>query len=508
MAMGIRAILTGSETADTDDAAWMDVERVIRKKYADSKEDKKRRKAARTRRRLYDCGGVDVAFDLIDEVFKDPTVRQLRKELAPFARFDNALRRNVNERARVYAKRPKIRRVDNDTDVHYQWVQKVTQHNQAMRLANVVTTLANDSFWLFRVREMPTGERLPRTDILGPEDFFAIHDPRDRTKLIGVGIDQTPDAIEPRESDPHWLVWTDAESFKTDAVGRIIQSTVQRNPFGRIPGLLVHSDYRATSLLDPITGEDIVAAHLAVWLINTMMLKETKTMNRQAAFIGDMSRTTMGQTQDSERDLLLGEGTSMYTVDRGVDLEKYQKAADHVVERAAANYGIPPSVLRHAGATSGYEIDLRRIPLEELREDQIEIFREAEREYAEVQRIVLEQDLPERSFDTGGWWMDFAEIKRPTPEKEKYETRQLKRRMGHSDPVLELLEDNPDLTPDMAANWVADRMQAFLAFVEAARVRPNVSGDADALEAGGAPAQNGAENTREMSGDDMPMDMQ
>ena len=492
--MGIRATVTASPGADRDDLAWVEVEHYLRKRYVESEEDVHRRKAARTRCRLYDSGGIDQIFALIDEVFKDPEVRRLRKEVAPFARFDNALRRVVNERARVYAKPPRAREVDNGTDGNYQEVQRLTNHNAAMRRANVLTTLSNDSYWLFRVREMPDGSRAPRTDIIGPDNFIAIADPRDRTKLAAVAIDQTPDIPEPKESDAHWLVWTDGESFKLDKRGRIMRDTVMANPFGRMPGLLVSSDYRATSLLDPLTGEDIVSAHLAAWLANTSLLKEMKSLSKQAAFVGETGRSPTGQAQDSERDLMLAEGVGVFNVDRGVDLDKYQRAADHIVERAAANYGVPPSVLRHSGATSGYEIDLRRIPLEELREDQIAVFREAEREFARVQAAVLAVDLPSLAFDPDPWFIDFAEIKRPVSELEKWQVRDVKRKMGHSDPISEMLEDNPDLTEDMAKERVSMHLAANLAFIEVARVRPNVPEDANAENPGMSPQDNGADN--------------
>jgi len=490
--MGIRSIVTGSQVADGNDAAWSDVELYLKKRYVQNDVDVKRRYAARTRRRLYDSGGVDQIFALIDEVFKDPEVRRLRREVAPFARFDNALRRVINERARVYSKPPKTRAVGNTTNDTYQEVQRITQHNAAMKLANILVTLQNDVYLSFRVREMANGQRVPRTDVLGPEEFFAISDPKDRTKLVGVGIDQTPDTPSPKEVDPHWLVWTDEESFKLDKHGRILKDTIQANPFDRMPGLLIHADYRANCLLDPLTGEDIVSAHLAAWLANTSLLKELKSLSKQAAFVGETGQSPTGQAQDSERDLMLGEGVGLYTVDRGVDLDKYMRTADHVVERAAANYGIPPSVLRHAGATSGYEIDLRRIPLEELREDQIAIFREAEKEFAQIQSDVLAVDLPSLWFDPQPWFIDFAEIKRPVPEAEKWAVRKAKRAMGHSDPIIEAIEDNPDFSPEMAMEWVADRLQSFLTFVEIARTRPNVAANADALDPGQTPQDNGA----------------
>jgi hypothetical protein len=492
--MGLRQLLADatSEPDDAIDPAWMDVERWLQKHYVTSAREKARRNAARQRRLLFDCGGLDMALQLIDEVFKDVDVRRLRKELAPYARFDNALRRITLERARVYAKPAKVRRVAGETDyTRYRELQRRTMHDFAMRQANHLVTLQNDAFILFRVRQTPRGLQ-PRTDVIGPESFHVVADKRDPTKLIAVIIDRTP-AVPTVDAAPHFLVWTDSEVMELDRKGRILRDSIAVNPFGRIPGVLVNGAYRDATLLDPLTGEDAVAAHLAAWLINTMMLKEVKSLNRQAAFLGETGASPTGQAQDSERDMQLAPGVGVTTIDRGVDIEKFLLAADHVIERAAANHGIPPSVLRHAGATSGYEMDLRRIPLEELREDQIVIFREAERELADVQAMVLARDMPELAFSTDGWWIDFAEVKRPMPEKEKYETRKLKRSMGHSDPVVEALEDNPDFTEDMAIDWVMNRLQAYSMFVQSIRAL-NMPMDATVEDAGASPDANGRAN--------------
>ena len=462
------------------------------------KADKPRRDSARQRRRLFDCMGFEQALTMIDELFADLDVRKLRKDVAPYARFQNPLRRLVCERARAYAKPPK-RTVNNATDDTYQRLQRMTQHNRAMRLADELTDLQNDTFWLFRVRETPAG-REPRTDIIGPEDFFIITDPHDHTKLLAVGYDRHPLPGADGKAAinaAHWTVWSPWESFELDGHGGIIPGSASANPFGRIPGLLVHNGYRSQQLLDPYTGEDRVAAHLTAWLLNTMMVKEAKSLNRQAAFTGETGRSPTGQSQDSERDMILAEGVGVTTIDRGVDLKQYLEAADHVIERVAADYGIPPSVLRHAGATSGHEIDLRRIPLEELREDRIAIFRDAEREYAEIQAAVLKLDMPELSFSTDGWSMDYAEIKRPLPQSELYSVRKAKRSMGHSDPVLEAMEDNPDFTEEMAIEWVEERMARQQEFIDAARARSNIPSDATVEDPGRSPQENGADNQQQ-----------
>lgn len=473
-----------------EDKAWMDVGRWI-KDRAFTKLEAERRAASEKRIRLFRCKGTEDALALINEVFKDTNVKQLRAELVPYARFDNPLRRFTLERARVYAKPVKSRTVKGKANNElYQDLQRRTQHDRALKAADQLLALCNDVWLGFRVRETPRG-REPRIDVASPDRFRVLCDKHDKTKLVAVILDMFPDG-DARSTDKHYTLWSDHEVMDLDKHGNIMVDTIGPNPFGRIPGVLVSSDYRTDALLDPDTGDDAVAAHLANWLLNTMMLKESKSLNKQAAYTGETGRSPVGQSQDSERDIMLAEGVGVTTIDRGVDVTKYMTAADHVVERAGANHGIPPSVLRHAGATSGYEIDLRRIPLEEIREDRIGVWRDAERAFAEVEAVVLAEDMPELAFKADGWHVDFAEIRRPLPPGELYDVRKKKRAMGHSDPVIEAMEDNPDFDDKAAADWVASRVMANQTFVQEVQARTNTPADADAENPGRSPQENGA----------------
>lgn len=493
--MGLRRIFTDRDDSEFSrtDVAWTDVERSIVKMYVDDDGEKARRDRMRRRRLLYDCEGVQHMGEVIDRVFKDERVRQLRREVAPYAKYNNVLHRLVSERARVYAKRPKSRGVaDADAQARYKQLQKDANLDLAMRCANQLVELENDVWLQFRIRNGPDGPE-PRIDVVAQDSFYAIHHPNDRTQLVGVIIDQTPRWARVVETDPHFLLLSNDEMMKLDKKGRIIRESIAPNPYGTMPGLLLHSGYRESSLLDASTGEDMVAAHVSVWLLELMMVKESKSQTRQVALLGETGQSARGQAQDSEADLVLGEGVGATTLDRGVDLERFRSASDAIIDQVAANKGIPPSVLRHAGATSGYEIDLRRIPLEEIREDQIEIFRDAERRFAEIQSLVVETHaLSQYAFTTEGWAIDFAEMKRPLSQKELYDVRRTKRAMGHSDAFLEAQEDNPDFTPEMAFDWVLDRMRSHGLFIDMARVRDNVPADADADNPGQSPEDNGA----------------
>lgn len=444
--MGLRESLGFTSS----DAAWESVSDHLKRFYINNEDEQSRRKAASLRAELYRDGGIDKLKQIIRLVFGDAQVRHVREVWAQWARFDNALRRIVNELSTVYSD-PAVRRVEDElSDERYQDLQRVTRLDALMRRANRWLNLHNDVLVWFRVRENLRGEREPIVDVLAPHAFYAVSDPMDPTRLIAIIIDQTPQTMNVSPADPHFVVWTDEESLKLDKSGRVLVETVEPNKFGRMPGMLLHRDPPEMALLDSKTGDDLVNAHLSASFVNVLLLKEARTVNRQVAFGGDLSTTATGQAQDTGADLMLGDGVTVQTVDRSVDLRQYRETADHIIERAASNHGIPPSILRHEGAASALEIELRRIGLRERRNEQILVFRPAERTFAEIMSLVVASDDPAHAFRTDGWSIDFGQVELPRDPMTKLNFREKQRRLGLANTLEFIMEDNPDLDVEQA----------------------------------------------------------
>jgi hypothetical protein len=210
-----------------------------------------------------------------------------------------------------------------------------------------------------------------------------------------------------------------------------------------------------------------VAAHECIWFQNILLLKESKSANKQAYISGDTSAAALGQSADTEREVVLPEGVTVTVVDRGMDLKQFRDNADHVLERAAANHGLPPSVLHQQDSSSGAEIHLRRIPLRELRRKRIPIMRRIEKQIAEIQSAINANDLPEFAFRTEGWMIDFGEVQQPLTEMEADQVFEKRRQLGLTDTIEELRRRNPDLPSDEAAGDVLEHHIA----VETERIR-------------------------------------
>jgi hypothetical protein len=443
--MGIREILgMGSQSS------WTYVGTYLRDHYIKSRDEIVRREEAKKRDAYYEGGGDENIKRFIYLAFEDTLVRRLRADLVGQAKWNNVLRRVSHELATVYSEPAKRRSGD---DERYQAFLDLVDIDTVMREVDQKLVIHNDVWVQYRVR---VASSEPVIDVVTPSMFWAVAHPDDQTHLMAVILDQTPTRVT--RVTPCYRVWTADETFTLDNECRVIVSSVEPNTLGRLPGVLA-SIRPATAkgqLLDSSPAADLTAAHETIWFQNVLLVKESKSANKQSYVTGDVSSAVMGQSADTERDTILPEGVTVQAVDRGMDLAQFRENADHILERAAANHGLPPSVLHQRDAASGAEIHLRRIPLRELRRKRIPIMRRIERQLAEIQAAVNKNDLPAHAFGIEGWGIDFGEVQQPLTEIEADQVFEERRRLGLTNTLDELIRRNPDLRSHEEAVDVLD----------------------------------------------------
>ena len=459
--------------------------------------DARRIASATNRAKLYRDLGQDLVWKLIDENFQNSDVKELRQEWVEQAGYNNVTRRCVHELATLY-RRAATRKVEdgNGNNLRYQTLQRVLRLNSTMLDVQRLATLHRSVFLMFRV--LPWS-RLPQIDVVEPQNFRLVTHPLEPTRLIAVIIDQAVDAPWIQPSDrPAYLVWTETERFRLTAAGHMIGDPVPHD-FGRIPGLLVAISPPPGHLIDTTTFEDVIRAHISVWFENVLLLKESKSATKVTALFGDLASAMRKQALDSQIALQLPAGVGATPFDMSMDLSMFRDTADHILERAAANHGIPPAVLRGEGASSGYEIELRYVGIRERRIEQEPYFRHVERELAEVMSIVLKKDAPDLAFDPIGWSMNFGEVQMPLSAKEEIEVFEAKRRNNLTDTVEKTQQDDPDLSDDDDAAWdvIARRIENETKRNILMRPLQAVSGSLGMAQpvAGGAPDPNEANAT-------------
>lgn len=483
--MGLRQILGAAGAPVT----WETAREYLRSACVDNEAEIKRRKDAQKRDEYYEGRGEPYMREMLSRLFKTEYVRKLREEVLSESKWNNVIARVVNEIATVYSE-PAVRSIGT-ASVGKRFLELVHQ-DEAMRALDQKLELHEDVWVQYRVRQKPNGMREPVIDVVSPALFWAVPYPQDCTSLAAVLLEHTPPG-NAKSSDPHYRLWTDDETLVLDKELRLV--TEERWPLGRMPGFIATLRPPSTKgrILALSPCADLVAAHEAVWFQNTTLFKESKSATKQTAYTGDMSGTPMGQPSDTEADLHLGEGVTATTLDKGMDQSQFRDNADHILERAGANHGLPPSVLHHRDSSSGAEIHLRRIPLRELRKKRIPVLRAAERSLAEIQAAVNAVDLPEYPIPLEGFSIDYGEVQEPLTAMDALTIYEKERKLLLSDPIAQERERNPDLTSDEAAmKAIEQRAANQLRVLVLMQAMAKLNGSSSSEPGDNTPEQNGA----------------
>jgi hypothetical protein len=454
----------------------------LRDRYVNNPDETKRRQHAQLLDEFFQGGGDKEMERIIELLWKHPKNVEKRKAVlaAGLDKFDNVIARVAQEKATVYNE-PAMRKVSNETNAQYQAFLEILPQDAVMRSLDTMLAIHEDALLWYRVRLKPTGEREPVLEVISPARFWAVAHPKDQTLLVGVIIDiRAPMA---KAEDPTYRVWTDDQTFVMNGKCEIMGEP-EAWPHQRMPGILcsmAEPGTRAT-LLAQCPSVDLLSAQKAVRLQDLNLAKESISANKQAYASGDVSATPMDQVEDSDGHMVLGEGVSVTSLDRGVDTEVYREAASYAADTAGANHGVPPTVRSQKDASSGAEIELRMLPIRKLREKRIPIFRRIEKRIAEIMAMVnsafvipdsegepvlVEGDFSQYAFSTEGWSIDFGEVQQIMTESEKDATYETRKRLHLTDPYEEEMRRNPDIkTLEDAKQIVEERIRRNTEFVQ------------------------------------------
>lgn len=460
----------------TDDpaivAAW------LREKYINNPCETKRRAHAQMLDEFAAGGGDAEMVRVIRLLWTDPKNQKRREAVlaAGIDKYDNILARIAQEKATVYNE-PAQRKVGNPTNDNYQALQSAMPLDSYMQAADRLLAFHDNVLIGYRVRVKPDGTREPTIDVMSPARFWAIAHPNDPTLLVGVIIDQCGN------SEAGYRVWTDDETFLLNTKGEVYGAREQW-PLGKMPFVLcsIYEPGTQPTLLSETPSVDLLSAQKAVRLQDLNLAKESVSASRQTYVSGDTSSTAMGQSADTDGEIFLGEGVSATNLDRGVDTEQYRDNAAHAADSAGANHGVPPTVRSQKDASSGAEIEMRRIPIRELRKKRIPMFRRIEFKLATVMSLVnsnraqvgddgetmiIAGDLPEYAFSTDGWSIDFGEVQQPMTRMEALQAFEKERELGAKDNYEWEMERNPDIkTLDDAKAIVDERTKRRTEYIQ------------------------------------------
>ena len=365
---------------------------------------------------------------------------------------------------------------DNPENTKYQQVQQLSNQSVKSAELNAKLTLHRAVLGGFRVRNVGSLKETrnePVIDVVTPDRAFLVGHPLDPMHTIAVGIKiKTAYA---RGTGPSWVVWTEHERFWLDEDAAILGKP-KTHSFGRIPYVFVSLEQGTTSPWPGQAGEDLVSAHMAIWFSNVSLMKELKSSTKVPTISGDTTAAVRGQMADTEGFVELPDGTSVSSLELGMDLNKFVTVDGHISSTTANNHGLSGALLRHQGVQSADARDLMRVPLREIRLKQQIPLREYERKFVEVQAAVLAADHAALSFKIDGWSIDFADPQTPRSVKERLEEFEHARRLSLDNTVRFVMRQNPDLTPDDAQAYIEENVAAEVWRNEAMRPLVVMSG--------------------------------
>lgn len=459
------------------------------------------------RDQLYRDGGVDHMKRVIEQVFRDKTVKDLRKKWVEHARFNNPLKRIVNELATVYAE-PAKRTVVQGDDTYQQLLKDVRMDEEMLQLGRLLN-LHRTLLVGFRVRKVEdgsaeldangeiitTGRREPVIDVATPSNVRAVLHPNDDKLVVGWLIKSARRTARTSDEQQRaaWVLWTDHEVLDLTGDFKPMVETYKEHGLGVCPWVPVALGPPAPGFWPGEEGEDLVAAHVAIWFTNILLLKEEKSATKQRVISGDTSNTARGQSGDTEVDVEIGDGAAVNTVDMSMDLEMFTGVADHVLSNAANNYGMSAALVKHEGVQSAEARELMRVPLRELRLHQQVPLRRFEEHFVVVMAAVLLVDLPARAFDPTGFQLQFGEAQTPLSRKDELNLFIAGRTAGVDDTVDYLMRAHPGLDAERAEQLMLGHIAVETRRQIAMRPLQAVSG---ADNAGTDPKANGDQGGR------------
>jgi len=411
----------------------------LRKHYLTPEESARRERHA-LRNILYADGGCEYMCSVIDLVFQDEDVRKLRKAWVRHARFSNSLKRIVNEGSTVYAE-PAARTVGGGetNEAKYAELMESALIDEVFDYANRMLNLHRAILIGPRVRvdgDPAEGNRSLVYDVVTPDNVIAVVDPNDATRVIAWGVRVAyRSARAAWTAEPAWCLWNDHESWlldkNLDPIGAPTPHDFGVNPW---IGVTYHAEAIA-GFWPGEEGEDLVAAQVAIWMANVLLLKETKSATTLPVVSGDVSSAAHGQAADSERGIMAPEGTSITTVDMSMDTTMFTKAGDFALEKVGNNYGMAMGVLTHQGTQSAEARDLLLEPLRQLRRKQIKVFRRVERGLAKLTSIIVAKDAPRLAFEVESFSCNFGEPQSLQDEATRLVNYEKKSAIGLTNPV-------------------------------------------------------------------------
>jgi hypothetical protein len=357
----------------------------------------------------------------------------------------NVVKKINNRLAQVYNK-PATRAVtgtDQDQEV-FNLIQNQARMNVKMKQASRFTKLVKTVL----IRVLFRNGKL-ELDILTP-DIVDVETGTSPEDLKAVIVTHYPASGNVRETQYHR--WT-ANTFQVlNYKGDIISS--ETNEYGILPFVALHDACPVDEFFQPIP-EDLASLQESINLKISDLLHTISFQShgqpvskglpdKQTIKIGPNQAISLpADTRDKKSDFKFA--------DTNAKIQEVVEAIQALINWAYISQGLPASsITSDAKEASGIAKQVDNFELDEMRRDDIELFRLYESQLFETIKVVNNHHNPRKLSEKCTLKIDFAEIKPPVSEKDQLEVWQILQDMGLLSVVDIAMKRNPDLSREDA----------------------------------------------------------
>lgn len=437
----------------TDDFApihWFDPQggRIVRESFRRSKQEAEGARLfdMQMRVEMLEDDWKDYLYAYLWQIYRSPAVRKRLGRM--ISTEHNVAKRIVRELSRVYKNGP-TRELDSpkqDAIARQLWDE-----------ARIDERLALANFYVNGVRDVGLVPRVVDgkmwIDIWLPDRTQVIQHDENPTLAVAAVTERSLPNTQGYTTVKR--IYVDAEKWKyyetSNALGQGAPK-VEPHPYGRMPVVWVHADERIDTFWGNTIGSDLFDTNLAIGC-------DLFKLNNLTTLQSELQPTYQGNPRDLAKGFSIG-GNAIWAGKGTFNVLQTQGDPSHLIRVIQARigwiaqqYGLAADVYDLSStATSGFQIRLKRQPLEEARISQVKTWRRIERELLTLMAQVSQAEHPTLKLDpmVGFKMLDFHEepmLEDPSTENAVDENNVNNFRASEIDVIR---RRNPDLTKEQA----------------------------------------------------------
>lgn len=243
----------------------------------------------------------------------------------------------------------------------------------------------------------------------------------------------------------------------------------KNNFYGELPFVFVHKQKIDGRFWNPTSGNDLVEGTVWNGVKKTGKNYLLKTQSFKQPYVtGEVKIPPEMRTDPLTVWMVKGVNATMGTLDLMADFDKIDRAITKDANDYLATYGLSlESFSTTSVAVSGRALEVKNRGLRELREDQIEIFREVEQELLHKITIVNNYHNSKKIPEGLNLKIDFGEIDLYTDPMDLRTRAEWDLKKGIISPAQFYMTFNPDVkNEDEAKRIISENLEAYKGLIE------------------------------------------